>query len=379
MTLNSLLESAAIKPAAALLRIAALLLVLAVSTTTGAERLVISTFAGTGVKGFFGDGGSAQKAQLNGPTGVARGPDGALYICDTANNRIRKVTPDGEISTIAGTGAPGWSGDGGPGAQATLKEPYEVRFDAGGNVFWVERGNHTVRKYEAKTRIVTTVAGNGTAGFSGDGGPASQAQLNEPHSIGFDKTGSLYICDVKNHRIRKVNMETGQISTFAGTGETLAARDGASLGNTPLFGPRALDFDRSGNIWLALREGNAVYKLDLVSSTIHHIAGTGKNGFEGNGGPARQATLSGPKGLSVAPSGNIYVADTESHSIRRINPLGGTIHLTAGTGISGGGADGDPLNCQLARPHGIFVDNDGSIFIGDTDSHRVRVIRASKE
>lgn len=335
----------------------------------------ISNFAGTGVKGFSGDGGPATEAQLSFPTGIARGPDGALYVCDTLNHRIRKVTRDGKISIVAGTGNPGWSGDGGPATAAKLHEPYEVRFDSTGNIFWVERLSHSVRKYDAKTGIITTIAGTGTAGFSGDDGPATRAQLNEPHSIGFDKSGNLYICDVRNHRIRKVDMKNGKISTFAGTGEKKPTPDGAVASTAPLNGPRALDFDGSGNLWVALREGNAVYRIDARSGTVHHVAGTGKKGFTGNGGPAKDAELSGPKGLAVGPQGNVFLADTESHSIRMLDVANGTIKLIAGTGVRGDGQEHDPLACQLARPHGVFVDKDGSIFIGDSDANRVRVIR----
>src|SRR5438128_1060483 len=159
-------------------------------TTSAAERLTISNFAGTGVKGFSGDGGPATAAQLSFPCGVAVGPDGALYICDTENHRIRKLTPNGKIMTVAGIGVPGWSGDGGPAASAKLNEPYEVRFDPAGNLVWVERVSHTVRNLDPKTGIISTIAGIGTAGFSGDGGPAAHAQLNEPHSIGLDKAGN---------------------------------------------------------------------------------------------------------------------------------------------------------------------------------------------
>jgi len=339
-----------------------------------AAETSISNFAGTGVKGFSGDGEPATEAQLNFPTGIARGPDGGLYICDTLNHRIRKVSRDGKINTIAGTGDPGWSGDGGPAMAAKLNEPYEVRFDGAGNIFWVERLSHSVRKCDAKTGIITTIAGTGTAGFSGDGGPATRAQLNEPHSIGFEKTGNLYICDVKNHRIRKVDMKTGTISTFAGTGEKKPTPEGTTAASAPLNGPRALDFDASGNLWVALREGNAVYRIDGRSGTVHHVAGTGKKGFSGNGGPAKDAELSGPKGLAVGPNGKVYLADTESHSIRMIDPTNGKIELMAGTGGRGDGQARDPLACQLARPHGVFVDKDGAIFIGDSDANRVRLI-----
>ncbi len=356
---------------------AAVLVLCAVGLTTGVQAAsMIRRFAGTGGAGFSGDGGAAVQAQLNDPTGIARGPDDALYVCDTANHRVRKISPDGTITTVAGTGEPGWSGDGGPATAAKLHEPYEVRFDPAGNVFWVERLSHTVRKLDRKTGIVTTVAGNGTAGFSGDSEPATRAQLSDPHSIGFDRTGDLYICDVRNHRLRKLDMKTGEISTFAGTGERKPTPDGARFAGAPLNGPRALDFDRQGNLWVALREGNAVYKLDLAQGTIHHVAGTGKKGFTGDGGPAKAATLNGPKGLSVAPDGNVFIADTENHAIRMIDVKRATIELVAGTGARGDGPEGAALKCQLSRPHGVFADRDGSVFIGDSGANRIRWWRA---
>jgi streptogramin lyase len=347
---------------------------------SSAPKSRIETFAGTGQAGYSGDGGQATKARLDNPFGVARGPDGALYICDTMNHVIRKVDRNGLITTVAGAGKRGYSGDGGPALNAALNEPYEIRFDKRGDMFFVERLNHTVRRVDAKTRIITTVAGSGRAGFSGDGGAATQATMNQPHSIQFDARGDLYICDILNHRIRKVDMKTGLITTFAGTGEKKPTPDGAKIAGTPLNGPRAIDFDRRGDMWLALREGNAVYRLEMKAGTIHHVAGTGEKGFTGNGGPAKLATLSGPKGLSVAPNGDVYLADTESHSIRMIDARKQTMELVAGTGARGDGSkdceDGDPLACPMARPHGVFVDRDGSIFIGDSETHRVRVIRA---
>jgi len=342
---------------------------------TAATPRQISTFAGTGLAGYSGDNGSAGKAQLNNPYGITRGPDGALYICDMENHRIRKVSRDGNITTIAGTGKRGYSGDGGPALQAELNEPYEVRFDKAGNLFFVEMRNHVVRRVDGRTKFISTVAGSGKEGFSGDGGPATKAELRQPHSIQFDDKANLYICDIGNHRIRKVDLLGGILSTFAGTGERLPTPEGAKLVAAPLHGPRAIDFDKDGDMWLALREGNAIYRLDLKAGTIHHVAGTGQKEFAGNGGPAKPATLSGPKGISVAPDGKVYFADTESHSIRMIDVHKGTIELVAGTGERGDGPEGDPPKCRLARPHGIFVDADGTIFIGDSENHRVRVIR----
>lgn len=340
----------------------------------------IAVFAGTGQAGYSGDGGLATAARLNQPFGLVRGPDGALYFCDTNNHVIRRIDKRGIITTIAGNGQRGYSGDGGSARQAQLNEPYEIRFDKRGNIYFVERLNHLVRHVDAKSGIISTIAGTGQAGFSGDGNAATKATLNQPHSIQFDRQGNLYICDILNHRIRRVNTKTGIITTFAGTGEKKPTPDRAKITGTPLNGPRAMDFDQQGNLWLALREGNAVYRLDLKADIIHHVAGIGRSGFTGNGGSAKLATLSGPKGLSIAPNGNVYLADTESHSIRMINLQKGTLELIAGTGTKSdaqpsGCENGQPLQCQMARPHGVFVDKDGAVFIGDSETNRILVIR----
>jgi streptogramin lyase len=350
-------------------------LVLALAFSAAAAEWKITTFAGTGQQSFSGDGGPATLAVLDNPFGLVRGPDGALWFCEYGGQRIRRVTPDGIIHTAAGIGQKGYSGDGGPALQATFNLPHEIRFDKAGNYYIADMTNHAIRRVDAKTKVITTFAGTGQPGYSGDGGPAAQAQLKQPHSIQFGPDGSLYICDVGNNVIRKVDMSTGIISTFAGTGKPGDTPDGAPLDGTPLNGPRSLDFDKEGNLWLVTRAGNQVLKFDARSGLITIVAGTGKKGFTGNGGPAREATLSGPKGIALDAEGNAWLADTESHSIRVIKAKTGTIELVAGTGENGDGPDGNPLRCRMARPHGIFVDADGSVFIGDSESHRVRVLR----
>ena len=358
------------------IRSCALLLAVLPLASTTTQAATISTFAGTGVKGFSGDGGPASAAQLADPNGIARGPDGALYICDTMNHRIRKVTRDGKIVTVAGNGEKGFAGDGGPALAAKLNEPYEVRFDRAGNVCWVERLNHCIRKLDLKTGLISTLAGTGAAGFSGDEGPATKAQLSQPHSLSFDRADNLYIADVTNHRVRKVDARSGVITTLVGNGKREPTPDGAKLGGqTPVSGPRALDFGADGTLWLALREGNAVLRIDLARGTIHHVAGTGQKGFTGDAGPAKSATLNGPKGVAIGPRGDIFVVDTENQVIRAIDPRTGIIRLVAGSGTRGDGPEGDPLKCALNRPHGVFVDPDGAVFIGDTETHRVRVVR----
>jgi DNA-binding beta-propeller fold protein YncE len=350
-------------------------LVLAINSA-GAAPARVSTFAGTGEKGFSGDGGPASKAQLNNPYGIARGPDGALYVCDMGNHRVRRIDKGGTITTVAGTGNPGYAGDGGPATAADLNEPYEVRFDGAGNLFFVEMRNCVVRRVDRTTGVISTVAGTGKPGFTGDGGPAIRAQLNQPHAIQFDpRKENLYVCDIANHRVRRIDLRTGVISTFAGDGSKRPTPDGAKVdASLPVNGPRAIDFDAGGNLLLALREGNAIYRIDTKRGTIHHVAGNGQPGFTGNGGPAKDAALSGPKGISVAPDGNVYLADTESHSIRMIDAKRGTVELIAGTGERGDGPDGDAARCRFSRPHGIFVDGDEAVYVGDSENHRVRMI-----
>ncbi len=347
-------------------------MLLLATTLTAAE---IRTVAGTGVKGSAGDGGPATAAQIDNPFGITRGPDGNLWFCEYTGQRVCKITADGKIHIVAGTGAKGYSGDGGPALNATFNLPHEIRFDKKGDLFIVDMTNHAVRKVDMKTGVISTFAGTGKPGYSGDGGPAKDAQFKQPHSIQFDPAGDLYICDIGNNVIRKVDMKSGIISTFAGTGKPGPTPDGAPIAGTPLNGPRSMDFDAQGNLWLVTRAGNQVFKFDLRSGKIHHIAGNGKAGFTGNGGPAKDATLSGPKGVSVAPNGNVYLADTESHTVRMIDMKRGTLELIAGTGEKGDGPEGDPLKCKMARLHGVFVDKDGSVFIGDSEAHRVRVVK----
>lgn len=351
-------------------------LVLAGSLAANAAAATVSTLVGTGAKEFSGDGGPAARAQLNNPFAVARGPDGAIYVCDVDNHRIRRIGSDGTISTYAGNGTRGYSGDGGPAVRASLNEPYEMAWDTEGNLYFVERMNHLVRRVDARSGVITTVAGTGQPGFSGDDGPATRAQFKQPHSLAFGADGLLYVCDILNHRIRRIDGKTGRVSTWSGTGEAKTAPDGSPISGSPLNGPRALAFGSDGRGWLALREGNALLVLDPKTKTLTRVAGTGKKGFTGNGGPALEATLSGPKGVALDRSGNVFLADTESHSIRYFKASTSTIELLAGDGMRGDGPDGTtPLNCRLARPHGVFVDSDGSILIGDSENHRVRVWR----
>ena len=336
---------------------------------------MIKTIAGTGTPGFSGDGGPAVQASINNPYGLIVGPDDALYFCEIGNHRIRRLDLKTRvITTVAGSGKKGYSGDGGPATEASLNEPYEVRFDRTGNMYFVEMQNHVVRRVDSKTRLITTVAGTGAAGFSGDGGSARQAQFKQPHSLAFDRQGHLLVCDIGNHRIRKIDLRTGVIETLAGNGKRGNTQDGTKADEAPLNGPRALAVARNGDIYVALREGNAVYRIDARSEKLYRFAGTGDTGYSGDGGAALEARLAGPKALALSRDGSLYMADTENHTIRRIDLKSGVISTVAGTGKRGGGPDGDPLRCALARPHGVFAGTDGLVYIGDSEAHRVRVL-----
>ena len=354
-----------------------LVLLFLIWTAPAAAEKKVTTLAGNGVPGYAGNGGPADKAQVNNPYGLTIGPDGALYICEVDNHVVRRLDLETRIlTTVAGNGQAGYSGDGGAATGAMLNQPYEVRFDRDGNMYFVEMRNHIVRQVDRKTKTISTVAGTGVAGYGGDGGPAAvKAKLRQPHSIAFDREGRLLICDIGNHRVRRVDLGTGRIETYLGTGEKQPTEDGGSIRGTPVNGPRAIDLDPEGNLYLALREGNAVYKIDPQEGRFQHVAGTGEKGYSGDGGPAKQARLSGPKGIAYAPDHSLYIADTESHTIRRIDLKSGLITTIVGDGERGDGPDGNPLRCRLARPHGIFVHRDGVVYIGDSESHRVRVLR----
>ena len=338
----------------------------------------VDTIAGTGEAGYESEGeqGSiAVEAPINNPYGVVPGPDEALYFCEVDTGRIRRLDLSNlRLSTIAGTGEPGYRSESRRPLETAFSAPHEIRWDVEGNLFVVERDNHAVRRIAGRTGLVSTLAGNGGEGFSGDGGPAVLSQLRSPHSIAFDSRNNLLICDIGNHRLRRVSRQTGMISTLSGTGVRAATPDSAILSGTPLLGPRSIDCDRDGNAYLVLREGNAVFKLDLNAERLQRIAGTGERGYTGDGGPGLDATFNGPKGIAYSSADNsLYIVDTENHTIRCLSLSSGVISTVLGSGERGDGSDGDPLSCSLNRPHGVCVYR-GVVYVTDSESHRIRAI-----
>jgi DNA-binding beta-propeller fold protein YncE len=344
----------------------------ALAVRAAAQQPRVRTIAGTGAPGYSAATTEALQTPVTNPYGIVPGPDGALYFCEVDTGRVRRLDLRSRtVTTLAGTGEKGYSGDGGPAAAATLAAPHELRFDRVGHLFVVERDNHVVRRIDARTRVISTVAGTGIAGFSGDGGPAVKAQFRQPHSIAFDGTGRLLVCDIGNSRVRRIDLQSGIITTFAGTGERGATPDDAPLEGVALNGPRSLDVDPDGRVYLVLREGNAVFRIDSKTSRIARVAGTGVTGFTGDGGPALQATFNGPKGIAWSRDESLIIVDTENHAIRRVNLRNGVIETLIGTGERGDGPDGDPRACRMARPHGVCV-LQSVLIVTDSENHRIR-------
>jgi sugar lactone lactonase YvrE len=347
----------------------------------------IETIAGDGQAGYDGDGGPAAKARLNQPFHCAYvekpGRDPVLYIVEQLNHCVRKINlKTGTIMTVAGTGKPGYSGDGGPATLATLNDPHAIDIDPDENIYIADRLTFTIRKVDGKSGVMTTVAGNGKRGSSGDGGPATQAMLHEPDDCCLDVKGGLLIADVADWRIRRVDLKSGIISTFAGVGKPTGKVDKSQIGDggpatkAVLVGARAVCVDEHGNTYVCEREGNAIRKID-THGVITTLAGTGARGYTGDGGDAKKATFNGPKAIRWSPRG-LLICDTENHAIRLIDPRTNIITTIAG-GKKGPTGDGGPATqASLDRPHGAIFDRAGNLYITDSGNNRVRRVPAEK-
>ena len=339
-----------------------------------AQSGIITTYAGDGAYGYSGDGGPATTAMLAAPEGVAVDTAGNLFIADSWNSNVRKVTPGGVISTVAGNGTPGYSGDGGPAASAMLNYPTGVAVDAAGNLFIADEANNRVRKVNPGG-VISTVAGNGTQGYSGDGGPATSAELYYPYGVAVDTAGNLFIADEGNNRIRMVT-PGGVISTVAGNGIFGFSGhngDGGPATSAMLAAPEDVAVDTAGNLFIADTWSNSVRKV-TPGGMISTVAGNGTGGYSGDGGPATSAILAAPEDVAVDTAGNLFIADDGNQRIRMVTP-GGVISTVAGNGTGGYSGDGGPAtSAELYYPSGVAVDTAGNLFIADFDNQRVRMV-----
>ncbi|TWU48609.1 Serine/threonine-protein kinase PknD [Rubripirellula tenax] len=344
--------------------------VLSLDTVDAAPPASPQSFAGTGEPPNSGSPHPdatmpklRSQAKLGTPFGVEVVED-RFWITTIDDHCVYRGLLGGDsIERVAGNGMVGYSGDGGPALKATFNWPHEVRCDDAGNLFIADTRNHVIRRIDGVTGIVITVAGDGTAGFAGEDSSGNEVRFNQPHSVALDGEGGLLVADTANHRIRRIDLSTMAVTTVAGNGKKELPPDGSPAQGCSLFGPRSLAVDKS-SIWIAMREGNSVWRIDRRAGTIHRVAGTGKKGYSGDRGDPLQATFSGPKGLAIDRRGRLLVADTENNAVRRIDLSKQTIET-----VMGGNAA--PHSCELKRPHGINVIDGTVVLVADSENHRL--------
>ncbi|VTR93061.1 nhl repeat containing protein : NHL repeat protein OS=Singulisphaera acidiphila (strain ATCC BAA-1392 / DSM 18658 / VKM B-2454 / MOB10) GN=Sinac_0380 PE=4 SV=1: NHL: NHL: NHL [Gemmata massiliana] len=353
------------------LSLASCLLLLSASTAW-ADKISLVAGGGEG-----GDGTEALKAKLIQPFGVDFAPSGTVYVVEMAKGERLRLLRDDRLSTLAGTeGKKGSDGDGSPGAKATFNGMHSLAVGANGHVYLADTWNNRVRRYDVTNDKVSAFAGTGEKGFSGDGGPAAKAKFGGVFCAAFDPDKKhLYITDLDNRRIRKIDMKSEVVTTIAGNGEKGVPKDGEDALKQPLVDPRAHAVDKDSNLWILERSGHALRVVD-ARGKIRTVAGTGKAGQ--SVGNAIEAAMNGPKHLCIDRDGSVLIADTENHRIVRYSPKDGTLSLVAGTGKKGTGlGGGDPLKAEFNQPHGVTVHpRTGDIYISDASNGRVlKIVR----
>jgi RPA family protein len=334
----------------------------------------IFTFAGDGVPGYYGDGGPATSAELDYPSGAAVSSTGEVYIADTLNYRIRVVSTSGIITTFAGNGNSGYSGDGGPATSAELYYPSGVAVSSTGEVYITDTDNHRVRVVFTNGTI-TTFAGDGAPGYSGDGGPATSAELNSPTGVAVYSTGEVYIADTLSYCIRVV-FTNGTITTFAGDGTPGYSGDGGLATSAELNYPSGVAISSTGEVYIADSSNNRV-RVVSTSGIITTFAGDGTPGYSGDGGPATSAELNSPTGVAISSTGEVYIADSSNYLIRVVS-TSGIITTFAGDGTPGYSGDGGPAtSAELNYPSGVALSSTGEVYITDNDNSAIRIVVAN--
>jgi sugar lactone lactonase YvrE len=343
------------------------LLGLAMLHAAHADKLVVVAGGGKEAGGV-----PANQARLVAPFGVDSDRAGNLYIVEMVGNRVLKVDPKGVLTVLGGTGKKGSGGDGGPATKAQFNGMHSLAVGPDGLLYLADTWNNRVRRLDPKTGVVTAFAGTGVKGFDGDDGPALSARFGGIYSVAFSPDGKrLYLADLDNRRVRVIDLATGVVSTVAGNGKRGVPADGAEARAAPLVDPRAVAVDRKGNVYILERGGHAL-RVVTPDGKIRTVAGTGKAGLSGDGGPAAKATLRGPKHLCIDLDDNVIIADTANHVIRKYLPSEGKIVRLAGTGKKGAsGVGGTAREAEFDEPHGVYVHPSGTLYIADSDNHRV--------
>jgi sugar lactone lactonase YvrE len=318
------------------------------------------------------DQGKATEVRLGAPFGAAFDEHGNMFLVEMTGQQVRKVDPQGILTTVAGLGSKGDTGDGGPATKAQFNGMHSLAVLPIGDVLVADTWNNRVRKIDAKSGSIANLAGVGTKGFSGDGGPASKAEFGGIYCVALNPKGDrLYLADLDNRRVRMVDLKSGRVKTIAGNGQAGVPHDGAEAVKAPLMDPRAVCADDSGNVYILERNGNALRVVN-AKGKIRTVVGTGIKGLSGDGGDALKATLNGPKHLCVDREGNVIIADTENHVVRKYLPRDGKIVRVAGSGRKGkAGLDGSPERLEMNQPHGVYVHPSGTLYICDSGNNRV--------
>ncbi len=353
------------------IRSLSLFFVAAFSASTGINAQTINAFAGNHTSGYSGDGSSALSAQCYAPAGIAVDAAGNVYFCELGNSVIRKVSTSGIISTVAGTGTAGFSGNGGPATAAKINQPTSVAVDDTGNIIFTDDANNMIRKINT-SGIISTIAGTGTGGYFGDLGLAVNAQLNAPSGVATDHKGNVYIADVYNHAVRKIDI-AGRITTIAGDGTPGYSGNGYSAVIASLNFPKGVWADSAGSIFI-VDQGNSCIRRINTGGIINTYAGCDTPGYSGDGGYGYKAKLNAPTEITTDRSGNLYIADFNNHVIRKVTP-GGFISTYAGSGTSGYSGDGGNARmANMAGPYGVAISNNGRMYITDEINNVIRVI-----